>query len=279
MTFKPMNDSMNRYAIVISLLCELMLCCTSPNQPKADISREFHIPIIIQESSKDTLNYHSADCISEADFDFIGKFKFTDTLTLKKYDEGYLNAKHLIPHTDIVFERSSPKPLESLATDGFQIIPDYKTTICPEKKYEGTSFCYFPVYVINETSATKAFFAKGHRVFGIQEALDTSSGSLQWRPIEHKPIEVCANGSFIVNVHPGEFIMFLAPKYQGELKRGMRIRLMVDESLYISAPYQGTFSAKQFDMSKESLLYNFTKNSRFPLWSFYGAIPRELDTY
>lgn len=141
-------------------------------------------------------------------------------------------------------------------------------------------YFYFPVYVVNETSRTKLFIGKDSYVFGIQEAIDTSKWvSGEWRPIESRGNDFCGNGYFGLKIHPGEFVMFLVPKYEGSEKQTMRVRLQIGESIYISHSYEGTFNLKQFDVKKESWIYDrlqVDKSSTIQ-WMFYGATPKGFD--
>jgi hypothetical protein len=184
-----------------------------------------------------------------------------------------------IAKTDILWEQSRPKFRDSLVTDGFQIFPEYSTSIHYKHDYYPNTFCYFPVYVVNETSSTKVFFAKDAHVFGIQEAIDASNLSNQWRPIEAQGPDICGNGSFGIKVHSGEFVMFLVPKYQGEEKNAMRIRLQIGESLYISRFYEGTFNTSQFNIAKSPVFHRYTidRKAITSYWGFYGAIPKGYD--
>jgi hypothetical protein len=261
---------LSKYTIIISLF---IFSCTSPKQPAIKIREDFHIPVIVQKQSPDSIKYRKADCISEAYFRFSGKYKFTDTL---RFDDN----DRFRDIADIIPEYSFTKKNDSLSTDGFQVFPDYKSSVYYKEKYadNAETFCYFPVYVVNETSKTKVFIAKDRHVFAIQEAVDKTDWE-KWYPIEAEGPDFCGNGYFGVKVHPGEFIVFLVPKYQGEEKNRMRIRLQVGEGLYISKPYEGTFSAKQFNIPKESYLYKRLKDPKndFRYWRFYQAIPKGFD--
>lgn len=268
---------MNKSAIIIPILCQLILSCTSPNLPVAVIRKDFHLPVIVQKHLNDTIEYMKVDFLNGIYFKFAGKYKFTDTLFL---DKDFIHGD-TSPEADIVRERSRPERKDSLTTDGFQVFPDYKTSIYYKEPYYSNTFCYFPVYVVNETSTTKIFFGKDSHVFGIQEAVDVTDYWDNWRPIEARGFDFCGNGYFGIKVHPGEFVMFLVPKYQGEEKNIMRIRLEIGESLYISGPYVGTFNAKQFEILKTTYIYRCIKDpkNRLPFDLFYGAIPKGYDPY
>jgi len=267
---------MTKPILLIFLLPLLILSCTSPNPPAVSMRKGFHMPVIIQQPAEGTIEYEKADFLGDAYFKIAGKSKFTDTLNLDKYG---LFLRDTTPEKDILPEQGYSKPRDSLTTDGFQIFPDYNTSIHYKEEYYPNAHYYFPVYVVNETSSTKIFFAKDRHVFAIQEAIDTTEGWGQWRPIEAKGFDFCGNGYFGIKIHPGEFVMFLVPKYQGEGKNLMRIRLQIGETIYISRSYEGTFSTRQFDIAKASRFYRYLNDekNRIPYSSFYGAVPKGYD--
>jgi len=265
---------MNKY-IIISLLFPLMYSCKSANKPSPKVNRDFHLPVIVQSPSKDSIEFRKLDCINEYDFIYVGKHKFTDTLSMDRLFDALSK-----PPTDMIYERSHPWPRDTFSTDGFQIIPDYKTSVHYKLEYLEYGSYYFPIYVVNETSSTKIFYGKDRHAFGIQEAIYTDdffhSG---WRPIEARGFDFCGNGSFGIMVRPGEFILLLAPKYLGEEKNMMRIRLQIGESLYISQSYEGMYSKRQFKLDKSSRILRYLKSNEIGLFTyiFYGAIPIEAD--
>jgi len=265
---------MSKY-ITICLLFPLVFSCKPANNPLPDINRDFHLPVIVQSLSTDSTELRKMDFINEADFLYVGKHEFTDTLSwdhfLKEDDE---------PSADMIHERSRPEPRDTLSTDGFQIIPDYTTSVRYKREYQEYGSCYFPIYVVNETSSTKVFYGKDRRAFGIQEARYTSKSIYsEWRPIEARGFDFCGNGSFGIRVHPGEFVLLLAPKYQGEETNMMRVRLQIGESLYISQSYEGTYSNLQFKLHKSSNILRHLKNNEMGMSAvmFYGAMPIEAD--
>ncbi|KAA2239256.1 hypothetical protein F0L74_23910 [Chitinophaga agrisoli] len=262
---------MTKYQAIVFLLFPLIISCNSSDQPSAGISRDFHLPVVIQSPTTDTIEYKKMDCINEETFIFGGKHKFTDTLSL---GERFL-LDDTIPKVDIIKERSHPSPSDTLSTDGFQIFIDYARSVHYKNEYHPYGLYYFPIYVVNETSSTKVFYGKDNYAFGIQEAIYREDWS--WRPIEGKSFDFCGNGHFGLKVHPGEFVLLLALKYQGEDKNMMRVRLEIGESLYISRSYEGTFSSNQFKLSPRFLRYLKDPGTGLSPWHFCGSVPVELD--
>jgi hypothetical protein len=250
----------------------------SCKQKERDIRRTkgyFEIPIVEQERLKDSLTLFKVDFLDCTEFLFYGKYKFTDTLKLS--DQFQLDTLQRKDYLDIYEYEKSKEELNKLNFDGFQLYVDYKTTICVKKNKYDNGNSYFPVYLVNETSHTKVFQGADNNVFGIQEATDSTSG--QWRPIESVPFGFCGNGYFWLKVKPEEFVLFLVPKYEGDQKQQMRIRLKVNDMTYLSPPFFGTFNYKQFIINKENPYFEILNKfgaSEFQFW-FYGAVPKGYD--
>jgi hypothetical protein len=260
---------------LIAILCLLpLITCKNQGKINIEVNRDFKIPIAIQEPTKDTIHLSKSDFLDHASFRFYGKYKFADTINLDKKlyaHEAYID--------DFISEYSGPRGDDTLTTDGFQLFADYKTNIYTKYRHEKKYNNYFPVYVVNETSQTKVFIGKDSYVFGLQEAVDTSYYDT-WRPIESKGFDFCGNGYFGLKVHPGEFVVFLVPKYEGDEKQPMRIRLKVGESIYLSQSYEGVFNRKQFNIKKDTWSHRMLKEDKVSAiqWLFYGAIPKGYET-
>jgi hypothetical protein len=166
------------------------------------------------------------------------------------------------------------KERDSITTDGFQIFADYKTTIKVADDGNVGRGVYYPVYLVNETNRTKLFIGKDRHAFAIQEAQDTARYRYDWKAIEAKGFDFCGNGYFGLKVHPGEFVMFLAKKYAGPDTTLMRIRAEVGEHVYISQPFTGSLSFKQFRVGEGM------GNSHHYLnvyYNYHGALPKNIE--
>lgn len=258
-----------------TLIYFLLLCgaCKQKDQNAAMVNRDFQLPIVIQTPTKDTIEFKNIEFLDESSFIFYGKFKFSDTLYIDEHPKLETNYEK-----DFLSNYSRPGIDDPLTTDGFQIFTDYKTTIYNKRKYLSKGEYYFPVYIVNETSRTKVFTGKDNYVLGLQEAVD-SSQYYKWRPIECRGFDFCGNGYFGLKIHPGEFVMFLAPKYNGKEKNLMRIRLKIGESIYLSKSFFGTFNHKQFDLNKGSWAYYRLLEDKASTiqWMFFGATPKGYD--
>ncbi|HAD13931.1 MAG TPA: hypothetical protein DCF33_16015 [Saprospirales bacterium] len=247
--------------------------CNQKNKKTDTDKRNFQIPVVVQVPTKDTIEFFKSDFLNDVWFEFYGKYKFTDSLHFGEHRE-----RDTTYRKDYISEYSRLRKDDTLTTDGFQIFVDYKTTIYHREEYLTRGNYYFPVYVVNETSRTKVFIGKDSYVFGLQEAIDTSRWD-EWRPIESKGFDFCGNGYFELKVHPGEFVMFLVPKYEGGEKQLMKVRLQVGESIYFSQSYEGTFNRKQFITKKDTWAYDRLKENKASAiqWIFYGATPKGYD--
>lgn len=247
--------------------------CKYQDQNVATVNRDFQLPVIVQAPTKDKIEFKNIDFLDDSRFMFYGKYKFTDTLYFeehRKLDTTY--------QKDYISDYSRPGINDPLTTDGFQIFVDYNTTMYNKDEYMQKGEYFFPVYLVNETTRTKVFTGKDNYVLGIQEAVD-SSQYYRWRPIECRGFDYCGNGNFGLKIHPGEFVMFLVPKYIGNEKNFMRIRLKIGESLYLSHSFFGSFNRQQFDLKEDSYVkYRLIENKASTIqWMFFGATPKGYD--
>jgi hypothetical protein len=232
-------------------------------------SSTFKLPVVLQNPTTDTIEFTKSDYLSETWFVFMGKHRFTDTVIINDHEIIHENYRADFVDENHIWDSMNPP------SEGFQIFADYKTTVYEKDDYFEKGYYCFPVYVANETSRTKFFIAKDNYAFGIQEAADSSFYDI-WRPIEGKGFDFCGNGSFGLKVHPGEFIMLLVPKYEGNEKGLMRVRLQIGESIYLSNSFNGMFNRKQFDPKKGTLFYDVVKrNDPTGIQRvFYGSVPK-----
>ena len=248
--------------------------CNSKKQSDNLTDNAFKIPFVKQLKKTDTAKYFVEENISSRFPVFVGQFKFSDTLEFT----GSREKRDSISEKQRNWEWKV-YDFDTLSSDGLQIITDYKTTVLYYKELTAiTSNCYYPVYIVNETSMPKIFVAKDSYVFGIQEAADTSD-YMRWYPIECRGFDFCGNGYYRRKLMPKEFIMVLFPKYYGNELTQMRVRLEIAGNLFISKPFIGRIDRKQFDLEKGSWEYDYLKKTKGIGCDgmFYGASPKNLD--
>lgn len=114
-------------------------------------------------------------------------------------------------------------------------------------------------------------------MFAIQEALDDNG---DWRPIEGRGFDFCGNGYWGLKIHSNEFMTILFPKYAGDFKTKIRVRIKNHDIIYVSRPFEGTINKKQFYFGKDRD-YHYCEDDKNKTGAiqhvFYGSIPLELD--
>lgn len=251
------------------LLLTILFSCNQTDKTHQEISI-FTKPIISQPITEDSIKYINADFVDDFFPRFVGKHKFADTLFIA--DKRVRDTTY---SKDFIDERLVWRS-DSLITDGFELIPDYSSVVYRNEYESKYANYYYPVYLINQTPTIKAFIGKDGYVFGLQEALDTNG---QWRPIEGRGFDFCGNGYWGLKVHPQEYITVLFPKYSGDYKTKIRVRIKNGDNIYVSKPYDGTINEKQLYLKKDSYLYRelLENKSSAIQYLFYGAEPFGTD--
>lgn len=254
--------------IILSVVLTIYSCVENNDSV---VDANFNIPVIQQRITADTIEYSHPDFITGVYPIFAGKSKFCDTLELTKggwrdttYGEDYI-------HPYIAWET------DSLKFDGFELFPDYNTTVANIPYFESKGYYCYPMYIVNQTPSVKIFTGKDDHVYAIQEALDSNQ---VWRPIEARGYEFCGNGSWDLKIHPGEFVVVLIHKYKGNHKTKLRVRLAVNLNTYVSAPFEGTIDYKQFYLDRQEFsYYSELVEDKYDVIRYYflGAKPMEVD--
>src|SRR6185369_17468899 len=85
---------------------------------------------------------------------------------------------------------------------------------------------YYPMYLVNQTTETRYFIFKRSAVNAIQEAMDLENDRIDtWWPIEFNTISESKQGLCALKVYPGEFVLFIMPRYMGPVLSKLRVRL------------------------------------------------------
>jgi hypothetical protein len=260
---------MLRSSAILLLLILFLVACN--NQKKdLEIRTTFSIPFVYQEKTSDSIYFHNEDFLSHAFTSFFGKSKFCDTLKIPIKPEIDTTF-----YRDFLFE-SFRNELDSLGLDGFEIFPDYKTSVSKIVFDNDYGNYFYPVYIVNQTPNTKLFIGKDSHVFAIQEAIDEKG---DWRPIEGRAFDFCGNGYWGLKVNTNEFITVLIQKYAGDYKTKLRVRIQNRDIIYVSKPFDGIINKKQFILNKEEAYHHRQLLENKPSaiqHMFYGAEPKEL---
>ncbi|MCB9224978.1 MAG: hypothetical protein H6582_12410 [Crocinitomicaceae bacterium] len=225
-----------------SLIIAFVVVLTSCAQKEEIIvvaDQKFEIPKI-KVGSLDSSFKLMADTMSSASSMLVGRYGFDAEVDLTQNFGGARRSIYQY-YTD-----SIRKMIYELPSDGFQIYVDYSQDIpVPIWNKETTLNC-FPVFVVNETKHTKAFHGKDSYLFCTQEA----KMKYNFYPVSHVPFDFCGHGHYLVPVLPQQYMLFLLPKYEGNMKTEMRITLQMNGILYRSKPFMGTVDSTQFLLSK-----------------------------
>jgi len=255
-------------ALIIFTITTFVSCNPEDKQIKKE--KYFYKPVIVQTKSKDSVLLFTKNCINDIFPMIAGKYKFSDTIIFTK--NKTLNR----PNRNDYFDDRLVGQTDSTLPDGLEILPDYHSSIAFNRYEEKNASCYFPVYIINETPNKKALLGKDGYVFGLQEALDKSG---YWRPIEGRGFDFCGHGYFGLKIYPNEFVIILFPKYNGDYKTKIRVRIKNADNIYISQPFEGYINENQLYLDKEGSFYKeLVENKASAIeYLFYGAKPYGTD--
>lgn len=263
---------MKRLLNILPIL--ILTACDSKPKKQVD-NTSFTPPIVYQEKTNDTINFFKVEFISTNKALYIGKSGFCDTLKLSIER----SSPDTSIHDDRIFDDYYSE-IDSFGLDGLEILPDYESTVS-KIYYTKHGNYYYPVYIVNQTPNTKLFIGKTSNVFAIQEAQDDKG---YWRPIEGRGFDFCGLGYWGLKLFPNEFITVLFPKYEGDYKTNIRVRIENEDIIYVSKPFEGTIDKRQFILYKE----NWRGGDRYYKWliedeaktiqnTFYGSVPLELE--
>ena len=220
--------------------------------------------------------------LTEASNVFLGKFSNRDSIILpvdlQDYPTGYTAE-------DLFFEYENRCGFQEYPMDGFQVYPDASSSMIFNtarfhQQNEMESWVFYPVYVVNETGSAKYFHLQNSIMLAIHEAIDNDDDNplTTWSPIEHRPPMNCTRSDKYIKVLPGEFLMFMMPKYHGHHVTMLRVRIRNGDNTMVSQPFPGNIDQNQFlfkagDDVNKSIDYW----PGYLDWFFYGAVPKGFD--
>lgn len=257
--------------LFLGMLIIIIISC----QSKSTVNTTFTLPKVINTSISDSVKAipFTEHFVSEVYPQYIGKFKFSDMIDINRKKQDTLFNKDYISEYDLY------KLKDSFDVNGFEIIPDYNTSI-PYPTYFVQNE-YYPVYFVNSTSSEKLFLGKDGYCLGIQEAFEADEGRAahwgKWNPIEYRGYDFCGNGRWGVIVHPNEFVVVLMKKYTGTYKTKLRVRFQMNQSIFVSKSFDGCINRDQFSIRDSSYLQNTLRDTdgQAAHWLLYGAFPRK----
>lgn len=260
---------MKRFCFYLFIVISLLGCVETK-----DKGFVFKLPVVInsQFTENDSSFAFNADHVESVFPVFAGKYAFADTIDISPWKIDSSRSDNYSRRVDTSLDYSA------MDVNGFELLVDYNATV----KYNEFFCCgppfmeYYPVYFVNTTSSNKIFLGKDGYVFGIQEAYNAPKYG-EWKPIEGRGFDFCGNGHWRLAVKPGEFVVVLMRKYEGEFTTGLRVRVKQGESIYVSKPYEGVVNKKQFNIKDSSYFHQrlIETNGNAANWLFYGAVPEE----
>ncbi len=249
---------------ILPLSCLTLSGCDRDQQ---HLDHAFGFPTILNSSISDTLvkAKMSVDCLVPSNPLYAGKYTMDDVIDIA-HDQD----------TSRRVDQMSPGP-DSCNATGLELYVDYSQSVYMNWGQPDTTYAYYPVIVANRTPSIKIFRGKDSHVSGLQEARNDDFMGF-WHPIEHKCSDFCGNGGWWTLLHPGEIILLLLQKYEGDIVTDMRVRIVNQGNLYQSQPFTGTIHAGQFRFCGRDQLSVDDINPYDIKCSFYGAIPFEIDS-
>jgi hypothetical protein len=232
-----------------------------------DSNRDFRKLVTIQKDINKQKSLFEANYISETTPPFLGKSKYKDTISIPY--SGEINTKS---YKDFYYEENKSQIL-----NGFEITPIYNSNIYRTIENDSVKiYNYYPVYITNQTPSIQYFNGKDSHIFGIQEALDTNG---RWYPIEMEAFDFCGDGNWKIEVKTEEFLICLFPKYKGNFKTKLRVRITNGNNILVSKPFEGIINRNQFYVHKDTWYFEdiVKNNGNFAKKLFYGAIPKNLE--
>ena len=258
--------------LVIILILGLISC-------KEKKENKFKIPKIISENTYDSILFTTTNILESGNPIFFDKYLFKNKIYLNNQTRHSKEFHNDLFRLDIINYSKQQTIQDSIRFDGLQLIFD--STIIRYNKYNELNkkgifnyntkkygFEYYPLYVINETKKNKLLDGKDGYVYCIQEAQDSNQ---RWYPIENLVSDFCGNGTWNLLLNKNEFALILIPKYTGNYKTKIRVRLKNNNCVYTSNIINGYINYSQFYLDKEKLKYYSKYNDK----SIIGSIPKD----
>ncbi|AEE53606.1 hypothetical protein Halhy_5783 [Haliscomenobacter hydrossis DSM 1100] len=243
------------------LICYAAFSCAK----KSESPTSFHLPQVISITKSDSLRLFEANSIMEQSAFMLGVFGFTDTLDFIRHKP--------FPLLQLPEDQYDKSTWDSLPSYGLEMYPDYqKDVFWPVALRNGNGTCFYLVFIANNTTGIKSFFGTDSYAFAIQEAQDSSG---HWYPIEMSGI-YWGCSRWCIQMETKTFAVLLLPKYNGDFKTKLRVRLRNGDQTYVSQSFEGMIDHQQFKMHPNA--YFWLK--RYALLDisdqfFFGALPRE----
>jgi hypothetical protein len=149
------------------------------------------------------------------------------------------------------------KVLPSIAYNTLEIT-EKTSELSPTNTTSGEATKFIKGIIYNNTKDTLSILTYiGQTIFGIQEAMNEKG---IWQPIEYMVNDRCGNSGDDLYLAPQNFVKFYIPRYYGNFKTRMRLRLILIDGVTFSNEWEGSIDKQQFEKPKEAydnVLKNF----------------------
>ena len=241
----------------------------------AQNSKRFPVVLNKYLRNPDTIHYFESNDLMNSLPIYMGKHRISDTILLQKPEDYFVEGT---PRNDLI---KSDKTYDSLDFSGLEIVADYGTTIPMRYRNKvidkwSKIYAYFPVYILNNNDTEKYLNYESIYVKGLQ-----LKDALFFEPIEFFDVqETCFDLNYFIKLLPGEFVIVLFKKYQGDTKGPLRIMIKNTGSTFYSAPFIASYNKTQSNFGPN--YDNIFKPYNYPLIYIYhhflGRIPQEFLT-
>ncbi len=266
---------MKPFAILLVFALLVTLLFLKKDNPVVIAPHSTHFPVVINKylRNPDTIHYFESNELTNALPIFMGKHRLSDTILLKK-PQTYLDES--IPGYDLI---KSETTYDSLDFSGLEIVADYGTTF--PMLYRETIeherseiYAYFPVYIINNNNTERYFNFESHFARGIQ-IKDTPF----FEPIEFLEMPwLCFDMNYFVKLLPGEFVILLFKKYEGDIEGHLRILVQNGGIPIYSAPYKANYNKSQtnFGVQYDNVIKPNPDTLSHIYYYFLGRLPQQF---
>ena len=244
----------------LTILFFIILIGCQPTEKEISY-REPRFTSLPKEVIKNIKGFHSPFLSYETSILFLGKFQFSDTLIDLKKDSlyAYLDKARSQSIDPLNYNMVNT---DSISASGLELKIG-KKSISVAPFFSSQIKNYRPAFIVNNTNETKVINIKDNRLFGIQEAIDSSlnyplSNQNIWFAISMFSPPMCGSGYWSIKIHPKEYAITLLPVYEGGIKTLIRTKIKINNSIFTSTPYEGFIEKNQF-ITKDSLLLKMDK--------------------
>ncbi|MBK7442858.1 MAG: hypothetical protein IPI65_15400 [Bacteroidetes bacterium] len=235
---------MKSFFILLAFASLVTTVFLKKDNPTIIAQNSARFPVVLNKylRNPDTIHYFESNDLMNSLPIYMGKHRISDTILLQKPEDYFIEGT---PRNDLI---KSDKTYDSLDFSGLEIVADYGTTIPMRYRNKvidkrSQIYAYFPVYILNNNETEKylnyeSIYAKGLQL----------KDALFFEPIEFFDVQAtCFDMNYFIKLLPGEFVLVLFKKYQGDTKGPLRIMIKNSGSTLYSAPFNASYNKSQIN--------------------------------